>query len=249
MKKIICGNWKMNKNRQEAIDLVSEIEANLPETENEVVVFPPFPYLEAVKNAAKKLKVGAQNCFWEEKGAFTGEVSPRQVKEFADYVLVGHSERRGYLNETNNMINQKIKAAIDVNLTPILCVGENLAQRDSGETEAILTEKILEGLKGLGKEYLGKIIIAYEPIWSISTTQNRKDCTAIDADDASKLIKKIVKDKFLEAGEIKVFFGGNINPQNAQAYLTSKEYDGGLVGGASLDANSFLEVIRQAEPI
>lgn len=244
MKKVIIGNWKMNKNREEAIALVSDLDNKISDKNVEVVVAPPFIYLEAVKRAAKNISIAAQDTFWEESGAYTGEVSPVQLKDYCSYVLVGHSERRKYQKETNEEIANKVKAVSSVGLIPVLCVGEDLEQRNSGNTEQVLKEKIEEGLSKITNQDLENVIIAYEPIWSISTTENRKDCTVQDAESAAVLIDKIIKTKFGE-NNARVFFGGNVNPENAEGYLQSNEYAGALVGGASLNAKKFLEIIEK----
>lgn len=244
MRKIIVGNWKMNKTSKEAIKLAIDIEKNMSQVSAEVVVAPPFIYLEAVKNVTKDIKLAAQDCFWEEFGAYTGEISARQLKEYCSYVIVGHSERRKYQNEQNEDIAKKVKAAILAEITPILCVGENLDQRETGKTEEIICEKIEKGLAEISGKDLENIIIAYEPTWSISTTENRKDCSVEDANDAAKLIRKILNGRFGKNNKIKVFFGGNVNSENAEGYLKSNEYNGVLVGEASLRAEDFLKIIK-----
>lgn len=250
-KKIICANWKMNTLKSEAIALVSAIEENMPATQNEVVVCPPFVYLEAVKNTIKKLKLGAQDCYFEEKGAFTGEVSPIQLKEYCNYVILGHSERRKYQNEGDEIIAKKVKASLLAGLTPIFCVGEDLEKREEGLSDEIITEQLDHVLFNVSPEELKKIVIAYEPIWALSTTENRKDCDKETADEASKLIRKIINEKISPevSREVKILYGGNVKPENAKDYLGSKEYDGVLVGGASLKAEDFLDIIKQGEGV
>jgi len=218
----------------------------LPENKIEVVICPPFPYLEAVKGATKKIKLGAQNCYSQEKGAFTGEVSPFQLKELCNYVILGHSERRRYQRETDGEISLKVKAAISAGLLPIVCVGENLEERNSNKTNEILAQQIKGVLDSISKDDLSKIIIAYEPVWSISTTENRRDCDSGAADEASRAIKKIIRDLYREddSKDIKIIFGGNVNSENASGYLNSDEFDGVLPGGASLKADEFIKIIK-----
>lgn len=250
-RKIICGNWKMNTEREEAIKLVEDIENGLPETDAEVVVCPPFIYLEAVKNVIKKIKLGAQDCYFESQGAFTGEVSPTQIKEYCDYVILGHSERRNYQKEDDETIAKKVKASLFAGLTPIVCVGENLEEREKGLSGEIIIQQLKPIFDILSSGELKKIIIAYEPIWALSTTENRKDCNKETADQASKLIRKIIDEKQGQtiSGEVRIIYGGNVNPQNAKEYLGSKEYEGVLPGGASLKPDQFLDIIKQSKGV
>lgn len=236
----------MNKTREEAVKTSAEIEKNMPETDVEVVLAPPFVYLEAVRNVITNIKLAAQNCFWSDFGAYTGEVSAKQLTDYCSYIIVGHSERIKYQNEQNEDIAKKIKAVLKSGLTPILCVGEDLSQREAEQTENIIRTKVVECLSKIKDNEVKNVIIAYEPIWSISTTENRKDCTKEDAKEAAFLIKKIISEKF-DVFDIKVFFGGNVNPENAVNYLHEEEFAGVLVGGASLDAEKFIKIIEKAE--
>jgi len=247
--KIICGNWKMNKTKDEAVNLALSVEESLPKNNTEVVICPPFPYLDSVKKVIKKVKLGAQNCYSQEKGAFTGEVSPVQVKEFCDYVILGHSERRRYQKETDEEISLKVTAALKAGLTPIICIGENLEERDKGLTNEVLHRQLKGVLKEASKDDLNKLIIAYEPIWSISTTKNRRDCDPEAAEETVEVIENIIDKLFGQNSheEITIFFGGNVNPQNAAGYLNSKKFDGVLPGGASLKADEFIKIIESYE--
>ncbi|NTU69760.1 triose-phosphate isomerase [bacterium] len=241
MQKLICANWKMNKNKKDALLLIKVIDNK---AKGNVVVFPTFAYLDLAKSNSKNIKIGAQNCATELAGAFTGEVSAKQIKDYATFVLVGHSERRRYQKETDKDIAKKIMNALSVGLKVIFCVGEDLVNRKSKKTDKVLKTQIMSGLALVSDKDIRNIIIAYEPVWSLSTTKNRKDCSVNDARDASVLIKDIIFKKFNK--NIKVLFGGNVNPENAQNYLSIKEYDGALVGGASLDAKKFISIIKQA---
>lgn len=236
--KLICANWKMNKTKKDVLDFTKKVDDKILNIKNKVIIFCSFPYLNLLKENSKNFKIGAQNCSAEKFGAFTGEVSSEQIKDFAGYVIIGHSERRGYFNEDDKTISKKVKLAMAAGLRVILCVGENLKERVSGKTKNIIRNKIIKDLSLLNAKEKERVIIAYEPIWSISTTKNRKDCTKEDADEVLKLIKTATSNKN------KILFGGNVNPENVSSYF---EYDGFLIGGASLDAKKLLSIVKQSE--
>jgi triosephosphate isomerase len=236
--RIVCANWKMNKTKKEVLDFIKKVDNKLFKSKDKQVIFVSFPYLALLKDNLKNIKVGAQNCSSEGAGAYTGEVSAAQINDFADYVIIGHSERRGYFNEDDKVIAKKVKLAVSAGLKVILCVGENMQERELGKTKSIIKNKIIKNLSLLNTKEKEQVVIAYEPIWSISTTKNRKDCTKNDADEVFGLIKKITNNKN------KILFGGNVNPENVSSYF---EYNGFLIGGASLDAKNFLSIIKQSE--
>ncbi len=224
MKTLIVANWKMNpQSLAEAKRLFNSVKNGLRNIENvEVIICPPFPYLSSFKIQASSLKLSGQDCFWEEKGAFTGEVSPKMLKDLGcDYVILGHSERRKYLKETDEMINKKIKAAFKSDLTPILCI-ENISQ-------------LKKGTKDLLREEQKKLIIAYEPVFAIGTG---KPCTPEKAKEMKTAIKKIIGE------DIPIIYGGSVNSQNAANYIKMAGFQGLLVGGASLDSEEFIKIVK-----
>ena len=244
--KLIVANWKMNPTeRREANQLFKRIKKGLRSIKKtEVVICPPFVYLESVKTHDSNFKLGAQNCFWQEKGAFTGEVSPKMLKDLGvKYVILGHSERRKILGETDGMVAEKIKKALDFNLQPILCLGETKEEREKGKTFKILEKEIKEDLKKIPKSKIGKVALAYEPIWAIGTGNA---CSVQDALNAILFLRKIISQIFnKKAGkDIKILYGGSINSQNARDFLKEKWIDGLLVGGASLQPKEFLEILK-----
>jgi len=233
----------MNKTEKSAVSLVKNIEKVLKNNKNNIVVFSSFPYLKSVKENTKKIKVGAQNCSAEAEGAFTGEVSAKQIKEFCSYVLIGHSERRRYQKETDKEIASKVVNAISAGLKVVLCVGEDINERKSGKTFNVIKNQLLNDLSLVSRGKMKNIIVAYEPIWSLSTTKNRTDCSQESAKDAVLLINDIINKKF--HAKVKVLYGGNVNPEDAETYLSISEYAGVLVGGASLDAKKFISIIKK----
>ncbi len=244
---IIAGNWKMNKNVSEAIDLVRELRRLVIDVENvEIVVCPPFIALSSVAEAlsGSKIKVGAQNLYFEEKGAYTGEVSASMLAGLGEYVIIGHSERRQYFGETDESVNKKVKAALAHGLKPIVCVGENLKQYEANETGAVVSSQIKSGLIGLAVEQLKSIVIAYEPIWAIGTG---KAATGAGANSVVSInIRGPLSELFGEsiAQATRVQYGGSVTPGNIAEFMTMPEIDGALVGGASLKANDFAEIIK-----
>lgn len=247
-KQIIAGNWKMHTDLAEATILVEGIKAALAEGEatREVVVCPPFTGLSTVADLIEDtdVRLGAQNMYFEPKGAFTGEVSPLMLTDVGcHYVILGHSERREYFGESDALINQKIKAAFQYDLIPILCVGESLAQREANETQSFIDSQLTAGLQGLTAEQVSQMVIAYEPIWAIGTgktataEQAGEVCTAIRAKVAALFDKET-------AEALRIQYGGSVKGSNAKEILSQPDIDGALVGGASLKADDFMAIIK-----
>jgi triosephosphate isomerase len=248
-KPFVAGNWKMNKTVEQARELVSELVPGLqgiPQVDR--VICPPFLSLLPIGAMLQgtDIGLGAQNLHWEASGAFTGEVSPAMVKEFCQYVIIGHSERRTYFGETDESVNKKVKAALNVGLIPIVCIGETLAEFEGGKTAEILTRQVLEGLKGLTPDQGTQLVIAYEPVWAIGTG---KAATGNDANDVvGKMIRPAMNNLFgseVTQG-IRVLYGGSVTGENAAEFFGQPEIDGALVGGASLKVPNFLEIVRAA---
>ncbi len=239
----------MNKNIAEARELVFKMNADLREIRGvEKVLCPPFPSLVAVSAllVGTDIGLGAQNMYWEEKGAFTGEVSPLMVKEFCGYVIVGHSERRAYFGETDETVNKKIHAAQKFDLTPIVCVGETLAQYESNQTREVVTRQIRAGLADVDPAFAPRLVIAYEPVWAIGTGR------ASSSENANQVIGEYVRGPLAEifgsdaARSIRVLYGGSVTAANAAEFFGQSEIDGALVGGASLKADEFVAITRAA---
>jgi triosephosphate isomerase len=249
-KKIVIGNWKMNPaTTKEAESLFSSISKKSVFKKSEVVVCPPFIYLEKLKKISKKISLGAQDAFWGDTGAFTGQVSGEMISNLGmKYVILGHSERRE-LGETNILINKKVKGALSVGLIPILCVGDR--ERDENhEYFNFVRIQVEECLNGISKELLSKVIIAYEPVWALSTTKDRKDATANDSKEMNIFIKKILTDKFgVKTKMPRIIYGGSVNEKNILEFMKNGGIDGVLVGGASLKVDKFLEIIKITESI
>ncbi len=246
-KPIVAGNWKMNKTAAEAVALVNSLHAALDEIPAVTsVVCPPFTALAPVKQAlsGSQIGLGAQNLFWEEKGAFTGEVAPNMVAELCQYVILGHSERRQFFGETDASVNRKIKAALAHGLIPIVCVGENLAQYEAGETDAVVRGQVNGALAGLSAEQVAGLVIAYEPIWAIGTGKAATGAAANQIIGIS--VRGPVADLFGEqvAQAVRVQYGGSTNAKNMAEYMQQPDIDGALVGGASLKAEDFIEMVR-----
>lgn len=248
-KPFIAGNWKMQKTVKEALELVSELKEAENELEKaEIVVIPPFTALSEVSKALQKssIKLGAQNLFWENKGAYTGEVSPLMLAEAGcQFVVIGHSERRQYFGETDETVNRKIKAALNSSLNPIVCVGESKEEREEGKTIDKVKSQLERGFAGLSGEDLQRLIIAYEPIWAIGTGLT---ATPRQADEVQEFIRQELSEKYGKeiASCAIILYGGSVKPDNSYELLKEKNIDGALVGGASLDAGSFIEIARQA---
>jgi triosephosphate isomerase len=248
-KKLIAGNWKMNKTYAEAAELAREIVlavANRPDVD--VVICPPFTAIESVAKVVEgsAIKLGAQNMHHEANGAFTGEISAPMLRAFfATHVILGHSERRTLFGETDGFINKKVLAALKNQLRPILCVGETLAEREAGSTLKVVQTQVEACLEGVGKEQATNVIIAYEPVWAIGTGKN---ATADQAQEVHAFIRGLLTKIFgaQPAGRIRILYGGSMKPANAPELLAQKDIDGGLIGGASLEVRSFLELINAA---
>jgi triosephosphate isomerase len=246
----------MNKNTAEARDLVDDLVHELEIIEDvEIVLCPPFTSLMPLSKILKNTNIGlgAQNIFWEESGAYTGEISPHMLAEFCRYVIIGHSERRTYFHETDQTVNQKIRASLKHNLIPIMCVGETLEENESGSTEKVITRQVKMGLQDL-EGYLSDtsdipIVVAYEPVWAIGTG---KAATATGASDVIRnVIRATIKEQFSEdaANRVRVLYGGSVKGDNAVEFFSENEIDGALVGGASLKSTDFFEIVRAASSI
>ena len=239
-KVIVAGNWKMNKTPREAIELIETLKPLVSEREDVEVVFcPPFISLMVAVEAVKgtNIKIGAQNMYFEENGAYTGEVAPDMIAECGvEYVILGHSERRQYFGETDESINKKVKKAFEHGLKPIICVGETLEQREQGITEDLVRLQTKIALKDISKEDAKKAVIAYEPVWAIGTG---KTATSVQAEEVCAAIRRVLSEIYDEetAGEIRIQYGGSVNAGNAAELFAMPNIDGGLVGGASLKAD------------
>ncbi|MBN1139351.1 MAG: triose-phosphate isomerase [Anaerolineae bacterium] len=244
---IIAGNWKMNKTIDEAIQFVEAVKEPLKDIAGVTpVICPAFvclaPVKEAIGNAS--IGLGAQNLYFEEQGAYTGEVAPRMLEGLCQYVIIGHSERREYFGETDEGVNKKIKAALAHGLTPIVCVGETLELRRAGQTHDWVRNQVVAALQGLGSEQVSAIVIAYEPIWAIGTG------VAATTADAQEVIGEVIRptvaqlygDKVAQA--VRIQYGGSVKPSNAAELMSMPDIDGGLVGGASLQADDFVAIVR-----
>jgi triosephosphate isomerase (TIM) len=245
----IAGNWKMFKTVHEAVVFVKELRSAVKDvTDVEIVVAPPFTAVHAVAEAARNSNVGvaAQDLHWEREGAFTGEVSAAMIKEAgAEYVIVGHSERRRLFGESDAIVNRKTLAAIGGGLTPIVCIGETLEERERNETFAILDRQIKDGLDGLGAPQLAEIVVAYEPVWAIGTGRT---ATAAQAGEAHAHIRKRLRQWFGAdaADRCHLLYGGSVKPDNIAELIAEEDVDGALVGGASLDVRSFAEIVARS---
>jgi len=246
---MIAGNWKMNTTVSEAVKLVNELLQGVDAIDNvEKVLCPPFISLVAVGELIKgsSIKLGAQNLYFAEKGAYTGEISPLMLTELCEFVIIGHSERRQYFNETDEIINKKVQAALKVGLTPILCIGERLEQNEAGLTAEVVTRQLKSALVGI--EHLNKMIIAYEPVWAIGTG---KAATGEQANETIGLIRRTISKLYGErvAEDLRLLYGGSVTADNATEFMQQPEIDGALVGGASLKADQFLSIVRQTAEI
>jgi triosephosphate isomerase len=250
-RKFVAGNWKMNTDTAKARDLASQVVAGLAANpawadKVQVAVCPPFPYLAVAAEAIKGSRVGlgAQNCHHEASGAFTGEGSPAMLKDAGcHYVILGHSERRHKMGETDAQINHKTKAALQHGLTVILCVGETLAERQEQRTLAVLKEQFHHGCHGLSREQMSNVVLAYEPVWAIGTGHN---ATPEQAQEAHAFLRGRASEEFGPevASKLQILYGGSLVPDNAAQLLAQPDVDGGLIGGASLDAGRFLKIIE-----
>lgn len=250
-KVIIAGNWKMYKTISQAIELANSLKRNLSgidREEFEIVICPPFTTLDEISELIyeSNIKLGAQNMHWQTEGAFTGEVSPVMLKDLGcQYVILGHSERRQYFSETNEMINKKVKAALENGLRPIVCVGERLEERKAEKTFEVVEEHVKNSLKGLTKEQLEKIVIAYEPVWAIGTGLTAKPKQAQEVHSfIRKLLSRMSDDEI--AQDITIQYGGSVKPDNIKELIKENDIDGALVGGASLEIGSFTEIVKKS---
>ncbi len=247
-KAVIAGNWKMNNTPTQAAALIESLKPLVQGADCEVIVIVPYVDLMVAMACTKdtNIKVGAQNMHFEPKGAFTGEISAAMLKEMGvEYVVIGHSERRQYFNETNETVNKKVIAALEAGITPIICVGETLRQREDNITSETVSIQTKIAFKGLSAEQALKTIVAYEPVWAIGTG---KTATAQQADEVNGIIRKVLKDMYDEAtGEsITIQYGGSMNAKNCEELLAQYNVDGGLIGGASLKAEDFSVIVNAA---
>jgi triosephosphate isomerase len=248
---LISGNWKMHHNHFEAIQTVQKLAYRLTKDDVEAVdvsVHPPFTDLRSIQTLLQSEEIpvllGAQHCHWEDKGAFTGEVSPPMLAKLdVAYVIVGHSERRELFGETDEMVNKKVQAVLQHGMTPIMCVGETLDEREAGGTADKVSGQVRAGLAGLSAEAIGALVIAYEPIWAIGTG---KTATPDDAQETCALVRSVVADLVGgdAAGSLRVQYGGSVKPGNAAELMGQPDIDGALVGGASLDADDFAAIVQ-----
>ncbi len=246
---LVAGNWKMHLTAEEAKGLAARVvKAGLEMPEAEIVLIPPFSLLEAVRKvvAESPVQLGAQNMHWEDKGAFTGEVSPVQLADAGcRYVVLGHSERRQLFGETDGGVNKKIKAALRHGLTPIFCLGETLQEREGGRTMSRVGEQLDAGLDGLEGKQIGSTVIAYEPVWAIGTG---KTATPAQAQDVHAFLRERLEEKYGKEVSpcVIILYGGSVKPDNAFSLFREKDIDGFLVGGASLEAASFIQITKEA---
>lgn len=245
-RKVIAGNWKMNKLPNEAMEFIEELTPLVKDSENEVIICVPYTdlFYSLLHTQGTNIKVGAQNMHFEEKGAYTGEVSGEMLKSIGvEYVIIGHSERRAYYGETDETVNKKLKKAIALGLKPIVCVGESLEEREAGKAKEIVTTQTRLALEGLANDDVKKTIIAYEPIWAIGTG---KTATKEDANETIKWIREEIEKIYGKdvAGSVIIQYGGSVKSGNAKDLFEMSDIDGGLVGGASLDAQEFAKIIN-----
>lgn len=250
-KPFVAGNWKMNKNVEQASALVQQLLPGLQQVpEVERVLCPPFTSLMilSAQLTGTGVGIGAQNMHWAESGAYTGEVSPQMVREFCDYVIIGHSERRAYFGETDETVNKKLKAALALGLVPIVCIGETLEEYESGQTSAVVTRQVLEGLNSIEPTAASLIVVAYEPVWAIGTGK------AATAEGANAVLRDHIRPALAQlfgsglAQNLRILYGGSVNGSNAVEYFMQSEIDGALVGGASLKVEEFIKIVEAARP-
>ena len=246
---MVAGNWKMNKTLSEASELIQAMLPKLKMIEGvDIVLCPPFTnlYFARVETEDSDVKIGAQNMHWQEKGAFTGEISAPMLAELCDYVILGHSERRQMFGETDETVNKKARTALAHGLKPIICVGESLEQNQAGETANVVETQCRESLKGFSPEQAENIIIAYEPVWAIGTglAATPEDANRVHRD----VIRPVLRDLFGEeiADNMRILYGGSVNAENASELFAMSDIDGGLIGGASLKADAFVAIVQAA---
>ena len=246
---LVAGNWKMNKTAEEARDLVAVMKAKLLEIPNvEKVLCPPFLAIPGLFRTLEDsgIGIGAQNLYWEEKGAFTGEVAPNMVREFCQYVIIGHSERRTYFGETDESVNRRLHAALKVGLIPIVCVGETLQQYETGSTSEVVRRQLHAGLAGVEAAVAPRLVIAYEPVWAIGTGK------ASSGENANFVHQQVIRPALSDlfgaeaAGRIRILYGGSVTAANASEFFAYADIDGALVGGASLKPDEFVAITKAA---
>lgn len=250
-KKVIAGNWKMNMLPDEAMNFINGIADIANNSKNEIILCVPYTdlFYSLLTAQGSKVRIGAQNMHWEEKGAYTGEVSGKMLKVInVEYVIIGHSERRQYFNETDETVNKKIKSALANELKPIVCVGETLAQREEGKTKDVITTQTRLALEGLSNQQVKNVIIAYEPIWAIGTG---KTATKDDANNSIKEIRNEIENIYGKevAENISILYGGSVNKDNCEELFRASDIDGGLIGGASLKVDEFEQIIIKTDKI
>ncbi|MBI2545944.1 triose-phosphate isomerase [Candidatus Woesearchaeota archaeon] len=248
MKGLAAANLKMNLTGQQTLSLVKNYIKLIKKTKQDVVVCPSYTALPLVAPVIKKsrLQLGAQDVFYEQKGAFTGEISTDMLKELGcRFSIVGHSERRNYLKETDELVNLKVKWALKAGITPILCIGEDAYSRDGGESFSFVEKQLKACIAGVEKKNIHKVALAYEPIWALSTTANRRDITSREITQMHNYIRKILKDVYdvMAAAQVRILYGGSVNEQNISEILKAENVDGVLVGAASLDARKFARIV------
>ncbi len=246
---MIAGNWKMNTTVSEAIELVNEMRQELDQIDNvDKVICPPFVSLAAIKEVIEgsSIKLGAQNIYFEEKGAYTGEISPLMLADLCEFVIIGHSERRQHFNETGEIVDKKVKAALKVGLKPILCIGERLEENEAGRTEEVLTEQLNSSSDRI--YYFSGLVLAYEPIWAIGTG---RAATGEQANETIGFIRQYISQQHGEkvAHNVRILYGGSVTADNIAEFINQPEIDGALVGGASLKASEFLSIVKQTSEI
>jgi len=246
---IIAGNWKMNTNLEESVELITAMKKKLNRiTSVEKVLCPPFTSLISAKELLKgtSIKLGAQNMYFERSGAYTGEISPLMLSGLCEYVILGHSERRAYFGESDQTINKKLQAALGMKLTPIVCVGETLEQNEAGETIEVITKQVRGAFEGI--ESAGKSVIAYEPIWAIGTGKSAK---GEQANAVSRVIRAVIGQIYGDsvAQDIRIQYGGSVTAGNTEEFMSQQHVDGALVGGASLKAPEFTAIVEQTAKI
>ena len=248
-KPVIAGNWKMNKSIKEASELVNSLKRELIDIQgSEIIVCPVYTVLSDLSDLLvdSNISLGAQNVYWEPQGAFTGEISPAMLKDAGcKYVIIGHSERRKYFNESDQTVNKRIKAAQGSGLIPIFCVGETLEEREADKTIDVVKRQLIGGLEGLEKDALLNLIIAYEPVWAIGTG---KTATSQQAQEVHSFIRSWLVENCSEevAGSLRILYGGSVKPANIGELMQQNDIDGALVGGASLDSSSFVEIVKNS---
>jgi len=251
-KTIIAGQWKMYKNLKDGQDLAVALRRDLYKIENvDIVICPPFTLLAYLADALEtsNIGVGGQDLYWQEEGAFTGEVSPTMLKDAGcQYVIIGHSERRQFFGETNETVNKKIKAALKCGLTPIVCVGENLQEREANKTFKVIEDHVNNGLSGISASDVLKLVVAYEPVWAIGTG---KTATPEQAQEVHKFIRDLLKKNYSQevADSVRIQYGGSVKPENIIELMNKPDVDGALVGGASLKADSFSAIVTKASEV